>query len=223
MRPLAIDSDFCLEPLDVCRLDSGRRFSILTHSLHPHPMSHPTPQQIVNDIYRVFEAHGHRSYGEEVTELQHALQCATFAQQAGETPEVIVASLLHDYGHLLHDLGEDVADRGIDSRHERVGANRLEKWFAPEVVEPIRMHADSKRYLCWKEAGYFADLSAASKQSLALQGGPMQETEAREFEKNPQFERAIRVRRFDDQGKVPDMKTPTLADFRPLVESLVRQ
>jgi predicted HD phosphohydrolase len=84
------------------------------------------------------------------------------------------------------------------------------------------MHADSKRYLCWKEPGYFAALSAASRQSLALQGGPMETPEALEFEKRPQFQRAIRVRRFDDLGKEPDMKTPTLEDFRPLVEALVR-
>ena len=185
-------------------------------------MASSNAHPIVTEIFRVFETKGHRSYGEDVTELQHALQCATFAQQAGEAPEVIVASLLHDYGHLLHDLGEDVADHGIDTRHERVGANQLEKWFGPEVVEPIRMHADSKRYLCWKEACYFAELSAASKQSLALQGGPMEEPEARGFETRPQFDKAIRVRRFDDQGKVPDMKTPTLEDFRPLVESLFR-
>ena len=50
----------------------------------------------------------------------------------------------------------------------------------------------------------------------------MEEAEAREFEKRPQFDRAIRVRRFDDQGKVPDMKTPSLEDFRPLVESMFR-
>jgi len=181
-----------------------------------------TPSEIVSHIFQVFGARGHRSYGEDVTELQHALQCATFAQQSGEAPEVVVASLLHDFGHLLHDLGEDVADRGIDARHERVGANQLERWFGPEVVDPIRMHADSKRYLCWKEPGYYGDLSAASKQSLALQGGPMESPEAREFERLPQFDRAIRVRRFDDQGKVHDMKTPTLEDFRPLVESLVR-
>lgn len=180
------------------------------------------PSEIVTEIFQTFLAKGHRSYGEDVTELQHALQSATFAQQAGEPPEVIVASLLHDYGHLLHDLGEDIADRGIDARHERVGANQLERWFGPEVVEPIRMHADSKRYLCWKEPGYFAELSAASRQSLALQGGPMEAPEALEFEKKPQFQRAIRVRRFDDLGKEPDMKTPTLEDFRPLVEALVR-
>jgi predicted HD phosphohydrolase len=51
----------------------------------------------------------------------------------------------------------------------------------------------------------------------------MLEPEAKEFEKRPQFDRAIRVRRFDDMGKVPDMKTPTLEGFRPLVESLVRR
>jgi [1-hydroxy-2-(trimethylamino)ethyl]phosphonate dioxygenase len=180
------------------------------------------PTEIVDEIFRVFRERGHRSYGEHVTETQHALQCATFAQRAGEPPEVIAACLLHDYGHLLHDLGEDIADRGIDTRHEHVGSNRLEKWFGPDVVAPIRMHADSKRYLCWREADYFGGLSAASVQSLALQGGPMAEPEARQFEQHPHFEPAIRVRRYDDEGKVPDMITPDFNDFRPLLESLIR-
>jgi phosphonate degradation associated HDIG domain protein len=181
-----------------------------------------SPQEVVAEIIAVYRERGHRNYGENVTELQHALQCATFAQQAGETPAVIVASLLHDVGHLMHDLGEDIADRGVDARHERIGANTLSRWFGPEVVEPVRMHAASKRYLCFKEAGYYGDLSDASRKSLALQGGPMNAEEAAEFEKHPQFDPAVRVRRFDDQGKVPDMVTPTLEEFGPLMASLVR-
>ena len=83
------------------------------------------------------------------------------------------------------------------------------------------MHADSKRYLCWKEAQYLADLSAASRQSLELQGGVMSDDEARQFEQDPHFEDAIIVRRYDDMGKIPDMKTPELEDFRPLLESVL--
>ena len=43
-----------------------------------------TASQIVNEVLARYETHGHRRYGENVTELQHALQCAMFAQRAGE-------------------------------------------------------------------------------------------------------------------------------------------
>ncbi len=178
--------------------------------------------QVIDEIFAVFKDKGHRSYGENVTELEHALQSATFAQNEGEAAEVVAASLLHDYGHLLHDLGEQIADQGVDARHEHIGANRLGGWFGAAVTAPIRLHADSKRYLCWKEKGYFDGLSEASRKSLALQGGPMNDAEAAQFEKGPHYLAAVRVRRYDDQGKIPGMVTPTLEDFRPILEALVK-
>ncbi|MBN9690594.1 MAG: HD domain-containing protein [Verrucomicrobia bacterium] len=190
-------------------------------------MSNPNPPvtaaEVVSDLFQTFREQGHRSYGENVTELQHALQCATLAQLAGQSPEIVAACLLHDYGHLVHDLGEDIAERGVDARHEHVGANRLARWFGPEVVEPVRLHAASKRYLCWKEAGYLAGLSEASVRSLGLQGGVMTDEEAREFEQHPQYAPAVAVRRYDDLGKDPNRATPDLEAFRPLLESLVRR
>ena len=181
-----------------------------------------TKDEIIDGIFAVYLERGHRAYGEAVTELQHGLQCATMAQREGASPEVIAASLLHDIGHLLHDLGEDIALKGVDARHEHVGANRLSAWFGPEVVEPIRLHAASKRYLCWKEAGYLAGLSEASLRSLELQGGMMTSGEAAEFEAGSHYERAIQVRRYDDRGKDPHMATPGLEAFRPLLASLIR-
>lgn len=181
-----------------------------------------TRDEIIHGILAVYRERGHRAYGEDVTELQHGLQCATLAQREGQSPEVIVASLLHDFGHLLHDLGEDIALKGVDARHEQVGANRLSAWFGPEVVEPIRLHAASKRYLCWKEPGYRAGLSDASIRSLELQGGVMTDAEAAEFEAGPHYERAVLVRRYDDRGKDPHMVTPDMESFRPLMASLIR-
>lgn len=181
-----------------------------------------TKDEIIDGILAVYRERGHRAYGEAVTELQHGLQCATLAQQEGQPPEVVVASLLHDFGHLLHDLGEDIALQGVDARHEHVGANRLAAWFGPEVVEPVRLHAASKRYLCWKEASYRAGLSEASLRSLGLQGGVMTDAEAAAFESGPHFQRAIQVRRYDDRGKDPEMATPELESFRPLLASLIR-
>jgi phosphonate degradation associated HDIG domain protein len=178
--------------------------------------------ETVTQIFAVFRERGQRRYGEHVTELQHALQCASLAHEAGERAEIVGACLLHDFGHLLHDLGEDIAQRGVDARHEYVGANRLAAWFGDEVVEPIRMHADAKRYLCWKEPHYLEGLSEASRRSLELQGGPMTVAEAREFERHPHFARAIRVRRYDDRGKQADLVTPDLEAFRPVLEGLLR-
>jgi len=175
----------------------------------------------LEDVLNTYREHGHRLYGESVTELQHALQCATFAQQAGEPPVVVAAALLHDYGHLCHQLGEDIANHGVDARHEHIGANRLGGLFVDEIVDAGRLHVAAKRYLCWKEPAYFDELSDASRQSLRLQGGPMTDAEAREFEREPHFELAVRVRRYDDMGKVPEMSTPDLDSFRPLLESFL--
>lgn len=179
------------------------------------------PAIIVDEVIRTFAERGGRHYGEQVTEREHALQCAFFARENGETPALVAACLLHDYGHLLHDLGEDAADRGLDARHENVGANRLSKYFGPDVVEPVKLHVEAKRYLCWKEPGYFAGLSVASRKSLQLQGGPMTDGEGREFERHPHYEAAVRLRRYDDMGKVTGMKTPAVEDFRELLESCV--
>ena len=177
--------------------------------------------EFVDEVIRMFNERGGRHYGEQVTEREHALQCATFARERGETPALIAACLLHDYGHLLHDLGEDVADQGLDARHENIGANRLKKFFPPEIVEPVKLHVTAKRYLCWKDPDYLAALSAASAKSLRLQGGPMTDDEGREFERHPHFESAVRLRRYDDMGKVTGMKTPAIEDFRGLLDSCV--
>lgn len=179
--------------------------------------------QSLDDVLATYREHGHRHYGEDVTELQHALQCATFAQQAGEPPVIVAAALLHDYGHLCHQLGEDIAEHGVDARHEHIGYNKLHGLFADEIADAGRLHVAAKRYLCWKEPGYYDDLSEASRKSLHLQGGPMSDDEAREFEREPHFDIAVRVRRYDDMGKVPDMVTPDLEAFVPLLQTFVRQ
>lgn len=177
--------------------------------------------QIIDQIIATFRERGHRQYGEDVTESQHALQCATFARQNGESQAIVAACLLHDYGHLVHDLGEDIADLGVDAQHETLGANRLAQWFTADVVEPVRLHVAAKRYLCWKDPGYNDGLSEASQQSLRLQGGPMTDDEGIAFEKNPHFENAIRLRRYDDMGKLPEMQTPDFEDFRTDLEPFV--
>ena len=180
------------------------------------------PPQSLDDALRTYRERGHRHYGESVTELQHALQCATFARQANEAPVVVAAALLHDYGHLCHDLGEQIADQGVDAHHEGVGANQLAGLFVDDIVDAARLHVAAKRYLCRKEPGYLDGLSAASRKSLQLQGGPMNDDEVLTFERHPHHELAVRVRRYDDMGKVAGMVTPDLEVFRPLLAQFLR-
>jgi [1-hydroxy-2-(trimethylamino)ethyl]phosphonate dioxygenase len=181
-----------------------------------------TPPTTVDQVLDRFREHGHRMYGEQVTELEHALQCATFAERAGEPPVVVAAALLHDFGHLCHGLGEEVASHGVDARHELLGHAQLQPLFIDEIAEAGRLHVAAKRYLCWKEPGYFDGLSDASRQSLALQGGVMTADEAHAFEEEPHHALAVQVRRYDDMGKVPGMHTPGLEHFAPLLEDVQR-
>lgn len=178
--------------------------------------------EVINKIFALYQERGHRQYGEDVTELQHALQCATFAARNNEPAHIVAACLLHDYGHLIHSLGEDIAEHGVDARHEDVGANQLAPLFGAEVVEPIRLHVAAKRYLCWKIPGYKKGLSEASQLSLQLQGGVMTEDEAQAFEQNPHGKAAARLRRYDDLGKFKDLPTPDLESYRSLLEVFVR-
>ncbi len=180
-----------------------------------------SPDAIIDTIFAQFARNGHRAYGESVTELQHALQSATFAEKDGHPEALVVACLLHDYGHLCHELGEDIADKGVDAKHEELGAKLLGEWFPASVIEPGRLHVEAKRYLCTVDAEYLGALSHASQQSFRLQGGMMSDAERRAFESKPFFEDAVTLRRYDDMGKVPDMATPDLAYYRPLIRRVL--
>ncbi len=174
----------------------------------------------VDDIFNRLLTFGHRQYGEEVTELEHALQSAMLANDCGEPHALVAACLLHDYGHLLHDLGEEIAGTGIDARHEMIGAASLASSFPAAVVEPIRLHVAAKRYLYQQDESYFKSLSAASRQSLALQGGPMTEAEIIEFEELEYHQEAIRLRHYDDRAKIQHLVVPPLETYRTMLESL---
>jgi len=159
---------------------------------------------------------GQHRYGlHDVTQLQHALQSALFAERSGAAPALIAAALLHDIGHMVHDLGDNPAAEGLDDQHELLGHAFLVRYFAAEVTEPVRLHVAAKRYLCAIEPDYFALLSPDSVLSLGLQGGPMSAPEIVVFRAEPYAEAAVLLRRCDDAAKVKDLATPDLEHFVP--------
>ena len=178
----------------------------------------------IDEIFRVFAEYGSEQYlGEQVSLTEHMLQSAYAAEQDGAPPRLVAAALLHDYGHFIHDLPEDAAEHGIDTRHEEVGYAFLAEHFGEAVAEPIRMHVAAKRYLCAVEPSYLAELSPASIHSLGLQGGPYGPGEIAAFESSPYAHDAVRLRRWDDVGKVPGLPTPDLEHYRPVLEAALEK
>jgi len=175
---------------------------------------------VIDTIFNLINKFADERYGEDVTQLEHVLQCGELARQDGASDSLIAAALLHDIGQFLNGAGDAAETQGIDARHEIGGAAFLAPHFGPEVTEPVRLHVAAKRYLCAVEPGYAESLSGASILSLRLQGGPMDQQEVAEYEREPAFADAIRLRRYDDQGKRADWAVPGLESYRPLLESL---
>lgn len=157
-------------------------------------------------VQALFERHGDLAYaGEGVTQWQHAWQCGRLAQQAGATPALQLAAWLHDVGHLFDGAPDTPTLHGHDDRHEARGAAWLQALFGEAVAGPVALHVEAKRYLVAMHPGYAERLSADSRRSLALQGGPMSSAEAQAWLQQPHAADALRLRSWDDQAKDPTL------------------
>lgn len=173
-------------------------------------------EKIVEEIMFLLEESGGEQYfGEAVTKLQHAEQCAWHAQQAGADEELILASLLHDIGHLL-----ETADAIRDERvgvinHDDIGRDwLLERGFPRRLADLVGGHVDAKRYLTATNAGYMDRLTPASKETLGLQGGPMDVASVEAFSHEPELRDMLRLRSWDELAKDPNRVVPPLATYR---------
>jgi len=176
----------------------------------------------VDEIFRPYAEHGGDFYGENVTQLEHALQCAMLAAEEGASESLVAAALLHDYGHLFEGRGDLAETLHRDAHHESHGAKSLRRWFGLEVTGPIALHVAAKRYLCTTDPGYEAALSPASILSLELQGGRFTTAQCRHFEARTFAADAVRLRRWDDSGKAVGQETPGLESYRALLERVAR-
>ena len=175
----------------------------------------------VDEIVALYERHGSDFYSENISQVDHAVQATNLAVTSGASSDLVLASLLHDIGHLMHldALGADDSHFTQDLRHEKVGADELALQFPASVTEPIRWHVAAKRWLCAKDPHYSAALSEASTESLIFQGGPMSETECTEFESNMWFNEAVQLRRWDDEAKVVGLNSAPLSMFKEILRA----
>lgn len=177
---------------------------------------------MIEDIVRLYAAKAGGQYGcEAVSQLEHALQCARLALDAGASSELAAAAFLHDIGHLVapapHEVGRDV-----DDVHQYLALPFLRAGFGAAVLEPIRLHVEAKRYLCYAEPGYWSSLSPASQHSLTLQGGVHDAGQAALFMREPFAQDAVRLRRWDDLAKVAGAAMPDLGDMALLLAKAAR-
>jgi gamma-butyrobetaine dioxygenase len=141
----------------------------------------------------------------------HSLQTAAAAERDGASDALTVASLFHDIGWVLNSGPRP---------HEVRGSIFLAEFFGPLVTEPMRLHVMAKRYLCTVDEDYESTLSEASRRTLRLQGGRLDDGGLASFDAETHAQDAILLRGYDDQAKVPNAETPDLAHFAPLISEL---
>ncbi len=176
----------------------------------------------------LYEFHGSSDYiGESISISEHSLQAAYFAsRENADDNEIIIASLLHDIGHVLGmEAGMDLEMDGCGIKdHEKVGADFLRKLSFPErICKLVQSHVQAKRYLCAKDPEYYSQLSQASKTTLSFQGGVMSTVEMKLFEEDPDFQFILNMRKYDESAKVVDfMHTiPSFEHYLPIIDAIV--
>jgi len=176
----------------------------------------------VGELVALYEQGGDAHYGEDVTQLSHALQCAALATKAGASDALVAAALLHDVGHMIAEVQGDLRFdyEHDDDDHEALGARVLAPIFGPAVAKPVALHVTAKRWRCTVEPSYYETLSATSKATLIAQGGLLDEAACRRFEAHPGFADAVLLRSFDDAGKQTDLQLLSLDHYVQLLESL---
>ena len=186
---------------------------------------------IAIDLYRDY---GDSDYiGENVSQLQHALQCAHLARaEFPERPEVIVGAFFHDIGHLIGlDNGKSTQfvfdNKSMDGlglvNHEKIGGDFLDYIGLPKAVGNIaRNHIRAKRYMITLNPDYSEELSEASKKTFLKQGGNFNSFQMAEFEKVNDHNVYLRCRVWDDLAKSTSFQYEFGLDYiQQLAEGLV--
>ncbi len=175
-----------------------------------------TVESVVEEVFGVLTRTSEDPYfGEPVTQHAHAVQCAWFAEKAGADEELVLASLLHDIGHLLeHEMAVRDERVGVVNHDELGEMWLLERGFGPRLARLVGGHVDAKRYLTATNRAYMNKLSEASKETLVLQGGPMDEADAAAFATEPELRYILQLRSWDEMAKDPELVVPDIESYR---------
>ena len=173
---------------------------------------------IIEKIISNFKNNKSLYIGENVTIAEHMIQSAMVAEKTKSKDSLICSCLLHDYGHFIVEDPDELVKNNQDGKHEDIGYEYLKKFFKKDIVEPIRHHVLAKRYLA-RDKKYYNRLSEASKVSLKLQGGVLNNKEAKIFEKDEFFKDSIKLRKFDEAAKKIGVNIKDISEYKNLLKS----
>ena len=183
-------------------------------------------ESVLDQVFEPYLRHGADDYiGEPVSQIEHMSQCAELARLQGYDDEVILAAFFHDLGHICakYNEADNMGGYGRLS-HEKVGADFLRvRGFSEKIATLVERHVEAKRYLCATSSAYYDKLSAASKQTLKFQGGPMSAAEASAFESDPLHSLYIKLRAWDELAKRQNHPVPDLDCYRRMARKHLQQ
>ena len=182
------------------------------------------PLKIYQELQNIFEESEYLDFfGEELSQLDHALQCAHLAVEHKSPQHIVLACLFHDLGQLVAPDGTQAIGSLGYIGHEKIAADFLSKrGFKKDVTELIAGHISAKRYLVFKNADYNNKLSPASQKTLARQGGPMIAPEADKFTQDPLLEQKVQLRLWDEEAKIKGKKVPKFANYKEIILAYLR-
>ena len=147
--------------------------------------------RVATRVLAMLEALGDITDGFAVDQLQHSLQTATRAEEAGADPEMVVAALCHDIGKYVS-----------VPNHPRIAAEILRPYVRDEVFQVITTHQDFQGRHYYHHFG----------------GDP---EARRHYEGEAWFELGERFADDWDQTSFdPDYPTQSLEHFEPLVREV---
>ena len=132
------------------------------------PLTRLQAEEHVDWLFNLLQSQGHADYiGESISQLEHCLQAAHFAEQEGAVESTVIAALLHDVGqfiplqkrldtareitHAGRDDGAEMMQDGISvgrMGHDRLGEEWLRQHHWPESVSTlVGAHVIAKRYV----------------------------------------------------------------------------
>ncbi|OZI33840.1 hypothetical protein CAL29_09655 [Bordetella genomosp. 10] len=179
----------------------------------------------LDQIANLFHLTGDLPYGNTaVTQAEHARQTAALALAENAAPSLVTAALLHDLGHLIIQHPDTVRIEGADYKHQYFVLPFLRDLFGPDVLEPIRLHVEAHRYLCFVEPDYLGPRNSAARRALDLAGGVFDAPQASEFSALPWAPEAIRLRRWDDQAcRIGAEPPPPLSYFLEIAAGVAQR
>lgn len=151
------------------------------------------------------------------TALSQSLSVADRALADGAGRNDVCAGLLHTVGGLLVCTDFSCDTGAVRSRSHEIGARWLAAMFPHTVSEPIRLQPDARRWLFVTDKDFRNTLSDESTREMAIEGGPMVESDRQAFESREGFQAATALCR-----RVEWSKTRACSHWSPTDLALFR-